>query len=117
MDEPKTSSMRLPVREVARTSKPHRLELVRGPDSPREIELTEGTTVVGRSTTADLRIDSSELSRTHLSLTFVDGEYLIQDLNSSNGVYLNGVKIHSATLRDGDQIQVGGVILVYREGA
>ena len=116
MDEPKTSSMRIPVREVSRTAKPHRLELVRGPGAPRLIDLGAGTAVVGRSSTADIRIDTSELSRTHLSLTYVDGEYVCQDLDSSNGVYLNGVKIHSATLRDGDQLQAGGVVLVYREG-
>jgi pSer/pThr/pTyr-binding forkhead associated (FHA) protein len=56
------------------------------------------------------------LSRSHLSLTFIDEEFVCHDLDSSNGVYLNGVRIHSATLRDGDQLQLGAIVLVYREG-
>ena len=37
------------------------------------------------------------------------------DQNSANGVYLNGTKTHSAVLRDGDQLQLADVVLIYRE--
>ena len=33
-----------------------------------------------------------------------------------NGIVLNGLKVHSAVLRDGDQVQLGDVVLSYREG-
>ena len=38
------------------------------------------------------------------------------DLDSRNGVYLNGVKIHSAVLHGGDNLQLGSVVLVFHEG-
>ncbi len=115
-NEPKTSTIRIPVREVERAKRQHRLELISGPGAPRRIRLYGGSIVIGRSTTADVRIETSELSRTHLSITDVDGEFVAKDLDSRNGVYLNGVKIYSATLKDGDQLQVGGVVIVYHEG-
>jgi pSer/pThr/pTyr-binding forkhead associated (FHA) protein len=38
------------------------------------------------------------------------------DLESANGVYLNGVRVHSAGLFEGDTIQIGDVLLMFREG-
>jgi pSer/pThr/pTyr-binding forkhead associated (FHA) protein len=38
------------------------------------------------------------------------------DLESSNGVFLNGVRVHSAALHEGDVIQIGDAVLVFREG-
>ena len=46
----------------------------------------------------------------------IGDEYACTDMESHNGVFLNGVKIHSATLREGDTIQIGDVILIYHEG-
>jgi pSer/pThr/pTyr-binding forkhead associated (FHA) protein len=40
----------------------------------------------------------------------------VTDLNSSNGMYLNGVKAHSAVLHEGDQIQIGNVVFIFHEG-
>ena len=43
-------------------------------------------------------------------------EYAFADLDSANGVFLNGVKAYAAVLREGDQLQVGDVVFRYREG-
>ena len=91
-------------------------EQIEGPDSPRTIPLDLVHMVVGRAPNAAIRIDSIEVSRQHMALRRVDNEYRCEDLESRNGIYLNGIKIHSAVLREGDTIQLGNVVFVYHEG-
>jgi len=107
------------VKQITQTQRkrPCVLKQTEGPGAPQGFVLGEETMVLGRSKEADIRIESSEVSRRHLLFRKIGPEYSCLDLNSHNGVYLNGVKIHSAILKDGDTIQAGNVILKYREGA
>jgi S-DNA-T family DNA segregation ATPase FtsK/SpoIIIE len=91
------------------------LEQIRGPGAPREFPLGPGETVVGRSTQATLHIDSALLSRRHVAIRKAGPEHRFHDLDSANGVYVNGVKAHSAVLHDGDTLQIGDVVLVFHE--
>jgi S-DNA-T family DNA segregation ATPase FtsK/SpoIIIE len=91
------------------------LEQVRGPGAPREFSLGLGETIVGRSNQATLHIDSALLSRRHVAIRKTGPEHRLFDLDSANGVYLNGVKAHSAVLHDGDTVQIGDVVLVFHE--
>ncbi|PZR08081.1 MAG: hypothetical protein DI536_25960 [Archangium gephyra] len=72
--------------------------------------------VLGRGDKATLLLDSEEVSRAHAKLTRNEGEYTVEDLGSRNGILLNGLRVHSAVLRDGDELQLGDVVLTYREG-
>lgn len=78
--------------------------------------LDADTMVLGRGDKATLQLDSEEVSRAHAKLTRTDGEYTVEDLGSRNGILLNGLRVHSAVLRDGDEVQLGDVVLTYREG-
>ena len=98
-------------------SKPFVLEQVQGPGSQQRYHLVEKRVLVGRSDEAEIKIQSREVSRRHMLLTRNEGEYTVTDLQSHNGVYLNGVKIHSAILRDGDNLQIGDVVLIYHQGS
>ncbi|MBL8938142.1 MAG: FHA domain-containing protein, partial [Archangium sp.] len=62
-------------------------------------------------------VDSDDVSRTHAQLLRIDDEYTIEDLDSRNGVFLNGLQVHAAVLRDGDQLQLGDVVFTYNEGS
>lgn len=95
---------------------PFALHLMHGPDSPRTFLLTREEMVVGRSEKADIQVDSTDLSRLHLLLRREHGQYTVLDLDSRNGVYLNGLRIHSAVLHEGDNLQLGSVVLVFHEG-
>jgi len=88
-----------------------------GPGAPRTHSLIRPNTVIGRGSTCDLIIDSMELSRRHTLITLYESEIKIEDLDSANGLFLNGIKIHSATLRDGDDFQMGGVVFSFKIGA
>ena len=90
---------------------------VQGPGAPREFVLDLPEVIVGRSLHATISIDGGGVSRQHFSLKRNGPEYTFTDLDSANGVFLNGVKTHSAVLREGDVLQLGDVVLVYHEGS
>ncbi len=95
------------------TPRPHTLERKRGSE---RFTLDGDTYVLGRGDKATLLLDSEEVSRAHARLTRLDGEYTVEDLGSRNGILLNGLRVHAAVLRDGDEVQLGDVVLTYREG-
>ncbi|MSP91123.1 MAG: FHA domain-containing protein [Myxococcales bacterium] len=111
-----TEETDIPVIPVQPYHRPHVLQQVRGPLSPQLIELNDDTVIVGRSSEAQIRVPSSALSRTHMRIERYQGGYRAIDLDSSNGVYLNQIRINSAVLRDGDTIQLGNAVFIYHEG-
>jgi pSer/pThr/pTyr-binding forkhead associated (FHA) protein len=58
-------------------------------------------------------IQEREVSRHHAVIDRVEGHFLIEDLNSSNGVLLNGMPRKKATLKSGDVITLGLVTLIF----
>jgi pSer/pThr/pTyr-binding forkhead associated (FHA) protein len=106
-----------PVPSLRRPGKPFLLHLVQGPGAPREFLLDLEEIVVGRSLQVHISIESHLISRRHIVLRKSGCEYVCSDLDSKNGMYLNGVRAHSAVLREGDTIQIGDIVLVYNEGS
>lgn len=70
---------------------------------------------VGRSRENDLVLDNLSVSRNHLQIRFHQGHYVLFDMNSSNGTYLNGARITRRELLDGDQITVGKHVLIWHD--
>jgi pSer/pThr/pTyr-binding forkhead associated (FHA) protein len=106
-----------PVPSLRRPGKPFVLQLVQGPGAPRDFVLDLEEIVVGRSLQVHISVDSHLISRRHIVLKKQGPEYVCSDLDSKNGMYLNGVRVHSAVLREGDTIQIGDLVLVYSEGS
>jgi phosphoserine phosphatase RsbU/P len=74
---------------------------------------------IGRSSGNDLVLGKGGISRNHAEIVLEKGEYLLRDLGSKLGTYLNGSKVEQAKLMNGDRIQLGGVqelSLVFHEG-
>lgn len=99
-----------------RPERPHLLEIVDGPGRGTRFRLDAFSYELGRGTQASLQLDSDEVSRLHAKLTRTDGEYTIEDADSRNGILLNGIRVHAAVLRDGDEVQLGDVVMKYLEG-
>lgn len=96
---------------------PSSLEMITGPGAPKTYELFRDEVVVGRAIDADIPIHATDLSRKHIALKrSAQGQYTVVDLESRNGLYLNGVKVHAALLHDGDNVQLGTVVFVFHEG-
>ena len=92
-----------------------RLQLVRGPGAPLTIPLEADKIVLGRSSHADVSIADTSLSRRHAQLLRSGPEYILEDIGSRNGIFLNGLRVHSVTLRQGDTVQLGDVVFVFHE--
>ena len=105
-----------PLATLAPTARPPRLEQIRGPGAPQVFLLDREETVIGRSDKADVAISSELISRKHVAFRKVGPQIRFVDLDSSNGVFLNGAKAHAALLHESDVIQLGDVVLVFREG-
>jgi len=74
--------------------------------------------LIGRGSTCDLVLGDGRASRRHARLVVKANSVTIEDLNSANGVYVNGTRIGKLeTLTDGDQIQIGSAAFVLRSEA
>ena len=72
------------------------------------IRLEKGWTRIGRSRTADLRLDDSTVSRRHALVVLSPGGKLrALDDRSLNGLFVNGERVEWAVLEDGDELEVG----------
>ena len=87
---------------------------VTGPASEFSLEKVS---VIGRSTQATVRLADREVSRKHSQIDYGAGEYVLHDLGSSNGTYVNGRRIFGpTTLEDGDEVVIGTSKMVFRRG-
>jgi DNA-binding winged helix-turn-helix (wHTH) protein len=82
----------------------------------QELELGEGVHVIGRDTDVELRVDSLKVSRRHARIVVHGGRATLEDLGSKNGTFLRGRRLaEPVLLADGDEICVGGQVLVVRD--
>ena len=89
------------------------LFVIRGNDQGSRYELTDPTVRLGRDASNQIEIHDTEVSRRHAELRREDGEYRVVDLDSSNGTYVNGRRLTTSLLGSGDQLQLGGTLLLY----
>lgn len=75
--------------------------------------LTVGTTNIGRHPNSDIVLDDITVSRRHAQVVYVDGAYMVRDVGSLNGTYLNQRRTDEARLYHGDEVQVGKFRLVF----
>lgn len=88
--------------------------LVHYPDrDPGTILLTDLELSIGRDEDCDLILQYPNVSRRHAIIRRNEDEYVIEDLHSTNGTFVNDVAIHRCVLRDNDQIRVGKVLSVF----
>jgi len=90
------------------------LSVLQGPDKGKRFEVPDHEPqLIGRSSEA-LPLTDTTVSRRHAELTPDDGIWLIRDLASQNGTWVNGVRIAERTrLRPGDQIRTGATLFVF----
>ncbi len=73
----------------------------------REIELTKERTSIGRRPYNDVVIDNLAVSGEHAALQIAGADYFVEDLNSTNGSYLNGKALKRERLNSGDIVEIG----------
>jgi len=70
---------------------------------------------IGRKSNNHLVINDLRVSRTHAQIRFVSKGYIIFDIGSSGGTYINGERVNQRKLKPGDVISLGGIKLIYTE--
>jgi len=73
----------------------------------KEVQITKDKTTLGRRPYNDIVIDNLAVSGEHATIQMAGGEVSIEDLNSTNGTYVNGKTIKKQTLQNGDAIEIG----------
>jgi len=113
-------TVKLDAREIfAPTARRPILVVIQGQGLGTSIGLTKDRLIIGRGSTADLVLRDEVASRQHAEIRTMksqDGcvEYYLTDMESTNGTYLNGVKLHGEQLlQDGDKIRVGDHLLKF----
>lgn len=89
--------------------------LVQESSGVREFELVDNEVQIGRELDNVLRIADPSISRHHAVIRKIATGYEVQDLGSSNGVLLNGSKVQSSPLQDGDRITLGQVQITFAD--
>ena len=85
-----------------------RLVCLSGPDAGTEYELSEEQMLIGRSADASVVVNDGFASRQHAELHYIDDAFRLHDLESKNGVFVNGSRLSpgaTAWLEDGDELQ------------
>ena len=78
-----------------------------------ERELKPGRLVIGRTPDNDLQIDSKFISRHHCQIVTQQDSCLIEDLNSTNGIFVQSKRVRRHNLNDGDVVHVGQHEIMY----
>jgi len=77
--------------------------------------LRPGLQVVGRSREADIRLTEETVSPRHAAVEAdLEGRVVVRDLGALNGLSVDGVPVREAELHDGNRLQLGDAVLVYR---
>jgi hypothetical protein len=84
-------------------------------DGQRTIPLHEAVINIGRRLDNQIVVDDPNVSRNHAQLRLRFGHYVVYNLGSTGGTFVNGQRIEECVLRPGDVISLGGVPLIYGE--
>lgn len=90
----------------------YRLTMRKGPLPGKVYDLAKSLLIIGREVKGDIVINDAEVSRQHLRLTEqAGGGYMVEDLASTNGSFVNGQRLSGPTaLRPGDILGLGGTV-------
>lgn len=111
-----SETLRNQILEPKQTKTPHsansRVIMING-DSAGEAYPLKGVVSLGRAESNTIVLKDAKVSRQHAQIQEQGGEYVILDLNSSNGTFVNSQRVEEYVLTDGDEIKIGDYILQF----
>jgi pSer/pThr/pTyr-binding forkhead associated (FHA) protein len=84
-------------------------------ETKKEFNLNEDEVVIGRIPECQVQLIVDNVSRKHARIIYRNEEYQLEDLGSTNGIYVNGIKVAKCILRDQDLLEIGGVKILFCE--
>ena len=83
-------------------------------EKTRTLRLRDELTAFGRETTCQVQLGDEKLSRKHCRIERKKGNFVLVDLSSKNGTYVNGLSVFpSRVLKNGDEIKLGDVRMIF----
>jgi pSer/pThr/pTyr-binding forkhead associated (FHA) protein len=92
------------------------LVVKRGPNAGSRFLLDQETTSAGRHPDSDIFLDDVTVSRRHAEFRREGGDFVVVDVGSLNGTYVNREPVDTAVLASGDEVQIGKFRLVFLTG-
>jgi pSer/pThr/pTyr-binding forkhead associated (FHA) protein len=92
------------------------LVVKRGPNAGSRFLLDQDTTSAGRHPESDIFLDDVTVSRRHAEFRREGGAFVVVDVGSLNGTYVNREPVDTAVLANGDEVQIGKFRLVFLTG-
>ena len=89
------------------------LFVIQGRDQGTRFRLDGATVTLGRGTSNAVQLHDTEISREHAEFSQRGESFVLRDLGSSNGTFVNGQQIREHELASGDQVQLGRTLLLY----
>jgi pSer/pThr/pTyr-binding forkhead associated (FHA) protein len=89
------------------------LVVQRGPNAGARFLLDADRTTAGRRPESDIFLDDVTVSRKHAEFIRREGQFVVRDVGSLNGTYVDRDRIEEAVLKDGDEVQIGKYRLVF----
>lgn len=90
------------------------LTVIKGPDRGKRFEFdTDPAPVIGRDARSAIRLHDSEISRHHAEISSTPEGYILRDLDSSNGTFINGEQIQKQVVKTGDRVRVGQTEMIF----
>jgi pSer/pThr/pTyr-binding forkhead associated (FHA) protein len=80
----------------------------------KEVSLTQATTTIGRLPDNGVQIDNLAVSGHHAKISWDQDHYVVEDLGSLNGTYVNNERVGKATLKHGDQVKIGKHLVEFK---
>ena len=78
--------------------------------------VVDGLTTIGRHPESSICLDDVTVSRRHAQVVLDNGRYVVRDLGSLNGTYVNQMRIDELALEQGDELQIGKYRMVFFNG-
>jgi len=98
---------------LIQAASPACLVMIVGTEIGKRIALEQPSLVLGRSSSADVHLDLDNVSRSHATIERTKQGWILKDLDSTNGTFVNELGVRERMLRDGDQIRIGRATLKF----
>jgi pSer/pThr/pTyr-binding forkhead associated (FHA) protein len=92
------------------------LVVKRGPNAGSRFLIDKDVTTAGRHPESDIFLDDVTVSRRHAEFRRKDGQFIVHDVGSLNGTYVNRERVEETLLSSGDELQIGKFKLTFYAG-
>src|SRR3990167_2753566 len=111
--EGKTELLKMDETPVVVSLRKCQLTVIEGPMRGNKITLNKNRMAIGKRENNDFILTDKTVSRNHLEIEYTSDSFLLRDLDSTNGTYLNGSRVKEVYLSPGDIIKVGGTSIEF----